>query len=42
LQEAPGASVVAAELSVWEGLRQLLSDPRHAAFFATTGLMGIG
>ena len=32
----------APELSVWAGIRTLLSSPHHAAFFATTWLMGIG
>ncbi|KAL4420584.1 hypothetical protein ABPG75_010240 [Micractinium tetrahymenae] len=31
-----------ADLSVWAGIRQLLRNPHHAAFFATAFLMGIG
>lgn len=30
------------ELGVWAGVRGLLATPRHAAFFATTLLMGVG
>lgn len=42
--DAPATAAAAppADLSVWEGIKHMLRNPHHAAFFATALLMGIG